>query len=250
MQLNNQLEDRIKQVNTWDQNQLQNNFNVSLLNQMNKELTSEFNTKFQEIKSQQDKIARDLILEAMGRVNYDYFKEDVLFKVTCKNPETKSRLIGLNGRNKKAFEKTTGMELIINEQDVISICSANLIKREIAKYLLLRLLDTKNIEPNKIENYYQEELIRFNEQLTLLGKDIIENKLQVYDLDPKIYWYVGRLKYRVSFGQNVLEHSLEVGYIAESLAYQLGLDPKMAKLCGFFHDIGKAIDHETGKSHV
>lgn len=248
--LNQQLVQKIQAVNTWDQNKLQQNFNQAFLSQMNQDLTRTFNERYEVIKNQQDKIARDLVLEAMGRINYEYFKEDVLFKVTCKNPETKSRLIGLNGRNKKAFEKTTGMELIINEQDVISICSANLVKREVAKHLLLRLLETKNIEPNKIENYYQEELARFNQQLELIGKDIVENKLQVYDLDPKIYWYVGRLKYRVSFGQNVLEHSLEVGYLAEMLAGQLGLDPKLAKLCGFFHDIGKSVDHETGKSHV
>ena len=249
--LNLQLQNKILEINQFNPIQLKQEYLNSYLNDVKQDFLNEFNQQYLELKQQADKKSRDLILDSLSRLDFESYKEDLLFKTICKNPDTKSRLIGSSGRNKKTFERTTGMELIISQDDdVIAISSPNLIKREIAKNLLLRLLETKNIEPNKIENYYEEEKIKFFESLNLLGKDIIENQLKLNDINPGIYPYVGRLKYRNSFGQNVLEHSLETAYIAEQIAMQLGLDSQLAKLCGFMHDIGKSVDYETGKSHV
>ena len=249
--LNNDLMNKIQQVNQLNPNQLKQDYLNAYLNNAKQDFINDFNTRNQEIKLNADKIARNLVLDSLSRIDFDSYKEDLIFKTICKNQETKSRLIGAGGRNKKTFERTTGMELIISQDDdVISISNPNLIKREIAKNLLLRLLDTKNIEPNKIENYYEEEKIKFFESLSELGKDILENVLNIHNLNPGIYPYVGRLKYRNSFGQNVLEHSIEVSLLCEQIARELGLDSNLAKLCGFVHDIGKSVDYESGKSHV
>ncbi|GAA5414645.1 HDIG domain-containing metalloprotein [Ureaplasma ceti] len=248
--LNEELQSKILQLNSMNSQELKRAYLDSYLNTAEKEFVNQFNLKKAELEANAQEYAQNLILNSMSRISLNSYREDLIFKVVCKNPETKSRLIGLNGRNKKAFEKTTGMELIINEDEVITISSPNLFKREIAKLLLLRLLETKNIEPNKIENYYEEETAKFLNSLSSLGEQVLKQDLNVFGLNEKIYPYIGRLKYRSSFGQNVLEHSIEVGLICEQMADALGLDKTTAKLCGFFHDIGKATDYEAGIDHV
>lgn len=248
--LNKELENKILSLESLDSQNLKKVYLEAYLNDAEKDFIKEFNKRNSLVAEKANEYARNLILDSMSRITLTPYREDLIFKVVCKNPDTKSRLIGLNGRNKKTFEKTTGMELIINEDDVITIASPNLFKREIAKFLLLRLLETKNIEPNKIENFYKEEEEKFNVYLKELGEKVIKDELNVFDLDERIYHYVGRLKYRSSFGQNVLEHSIEVGLICEQIARELNMDSKLAKLCGFFHDIGKAVDYESGKDHV
>ena len=211
----------------------------------------EFNQKLEEIKKHYQENSTNIFLELFNRLNYPYFRHEFIIKIPCRNQDIRSRLVGLNGRNKKSFERTCGVELIVNEgEDFVSISSANHIKREIASRVIKRLIEIKNIEPNKIENYYNEEKINFEDYLVQVGKDVIEKQLKLKNIDPNLYPYVGKLKYRYSYGQNVLEHSLESAYLAEQLAYELKVDPELAKMSTFFHDIGKSVDHETGKDHV
>lgn len=212
---------------------------------------SEFNTKLDEIKQKHRENARYILLDAFSRLDYEFFRDEFIIKVPCKNAETKSRLIGLNGRNKKAFERTCGVELIINDKDeFVTLSSANHIKRELAYLVLNKLLDTKNIEPNKITNYYSEAKNQFENQLFQTGKDVIERILKLKNINQGLYPYIGKLKYRYSFGQNILEHSIEAAYVAELLAQELGVDTKLAKMCAFFHDLGKSVDHETENDHI
>lgn len=211
----------------------------------------EFNNRLEQIQKKYYENSTNIFLELFNRLDYPYFRHEFIVKISCKNQDIKSRLIGLNGRNKKCFERTCGVELIVNEEDdFVCISSANHIKREIASRVLKRLIEIKNIEPNKIENYYNDEKNNFEKYLIEVGQEIVEKQLKLKNIDQNIYPYIGKLKYRYSFGQNVLEHSLEAALLAEQLAYELKVDSELAKMSAFFHDIGKSIDHETGKDHV
>ena len=210
-----------------------------------------FNHKLQIEKLKYQENFQNVVLEILDRINLDFCRENFIVKIKCSNPEIRSRLVGLNGRNKKAFERACGVELLISTDDeYIQISSANHIKREIAINVLNRLIEIKNIEPNKIENYFIEETKNFLNHLENIGKNAIENDMKIKTIDSGIYQYVGRLKYRYSFGQNILEHSIECALIAEQIAILLKLDPKLAKIAAFFHDIGKSVDHETNLDHI
>ena len=214
-------------------------------------IIGEFNTKLDEIKQKYNENAKYILLDAFSRLDYEFFRDEFIIKIPCKNAEIKSRLIGLNGRNKKAFERTCGVELIISDKDeFITLSSANHIKRELAYLVLNKLLDTKNIEPNKIANYFLEAKNQFENQLFQIGKDVVERILKFKNINQGLYPYIGKLKYRYSFGQNILEHSIESAYIAELLAQELKVDTKLAKMCAFFHDLGKSVDHETENDHI
>lgn len=239
-----------------------NKLNLSLdelkklwLNQYLEHAEDEFKQKFNDqlslLKSNYEQKSQEMIIEAFSRLDYKFFRDEFIIKIPCTNQEIKSRLVGLNGRNKKAFERTCGVELIINEDsDYIVLSSANHIKREIATQVVNRLLEIRNIEPNKIENYYKEEIDNFDKKVIEIGKNTIEKILKLTNINSKIYSYVGRLKYRYSFGQNILEHSIESAFVAEELATKLKLDSQLAKMCAFFHDIGKSVDHTTNNDHI
>lgn len=211
----------------------------------------EFSEKLLEIKQKYESNFQNIILEILDRINLEFCREDFIIKIKCSNQEIRSRLVGLNGRNKKSFERICGVELLISiDDEYIQISSANHIKREIAVNVLNRLIEIKNIEPNKIENYFNEETKKFNDNLYDIGYNTIENILKIKNIDSGLYKYIGKLKYRYSFGQNILEHSIECALIAEQIANLLKLDSKLAKACAFFHDIGKSIDHETNSDHI
>lgn len=215
------------------------------------EFKKDFNNQLSLLKNDYEQRSKAMIIDAFNRLDYKFFRDEFIIKIPCSNQEIKSRLVGLNGRNKKSFERTCGVELIVNEDsDYIMLSSANHIKREIATQVINRLLEIRNIEPNKIENYYKEAVENFDRQVFDIGKNTIEKTLKLNNIDAKIYPYVGRLKYRYSFGQNILEHSIESAYVAEELATRLKLDPQLAKMCAFFHDIGKSVDHETNNDHI
>lgn len=210
-----------------------------------------FNEQLASLKIDYEQKSQAMIIDAFSRLDYKFFRDEFIIKIPCTNQEIKSRLVGLNGRNKKSFERTCGVELIVSEDsDYVMLSSANHIKREIATQVINRLLEIRNIEPNKIENYHKEEVQNFDKQAFEIGKNTIERILKFTNIDPKIYPYVGRLKYRYSFGQNILEHSIESAYVAEELATKLKLDSQLAKMCTFFHDIGKSVDHETNSDHI
>lgn len=249
--LNNELLHFLSQKENVTSEELKNVWLKNYLINAENDFKNEFNNKLKNIREKYNEESTNIILEMLSHLNYQQFRDDFIVKTLCKNEEIKGRLVGLNGRNKKCFERTCGVELIINENDeYITISSANHIKREIANRVLQRLIQIKNIEPNKIENYYEEEKNNFENDLFLIGKDVIEKQLNFKNINAKIYPYVGRLKYRYSFGQNVLEHSIEASLIAEQLANEIKVNPSIAKIATFFHDIGKSIDHETGKDHV
>lgn len=211
-------------------------------------LVNEFN---ESIKKDIDEKAVQLMIEAMERNAENIVSSKFSFTIKLHDDSIKGKIIGKDGRNKKTFENITGTDLIIeNDQKAITISSPNPVRREIAKRTMEKLLEIKNIEPNKIEKIYQDTKEHFDQICFEIGKETLESKLKVFNLDTGLYPIVGKLNFRTSYTQNVLTHSIECANLAVQIANNLNLDPEKAKLAAFFHDIGKAIDFELDNDHV
>ncbi|MCV3728673.1 HDIG domain-containing protein [Ureaplasma miroungigenitalium] len=195
--------------------------------------------------------ASNILVDTMQNLAEPLIVERSLFNITMSDDSLKGKIIGRDGRNKAVFENVAGVDLIVDrQQPIIGVSSPNPIRREIASLAMQRLIDSKNIDSNRIELIYEEEKNKFDQNLITIGKDVIENKLGFYDIDPELYPYIGRMKFRTSYGQNILTHSLECAQLAEMIATELNLDPMKAKKIAFFHDLGKTIDFESDLDHV
>jgi ribonuclease Y len=164
--------------------------------------------------------------------------------------EIKGRIIGKEGRNIRAFENATGVELIVDETpNVVFLSSFDPFRREIAKIALQELIKDGRIQPTRVEEIVKKIEEKMPEKIQKIGEEIC-HELEVFNLDPKLYQLIGRLKFRSSYGQNVLDHSREVAYISGALAEEIGADVKVAKKAALLHDVGKAVDWEVEGSHV
>jgi ribonuclease Y len=162
----------------------------------------------------------------------------------------KGRIIGKEGRNIKTLEKLTGCELIIDETpDLLLISSFSPIRRRVCYLALEKLIKDGRIQPAKIEEYVEEAKKDLAIDIKKAGEEALQ-KMGIIGIDPKLISIIGRLKYRTSYGQNVLNHSIEAGYLAGTMAQELGIDAGKARKAGFFHDIGKAVDQETEGAHT
>lgn len=224
---------------------------ASFANKLNLEkikLVEEFNN---EIKKDIDQKAIQLMIDAMEKNAESIISSKFSFTIKLADDSIKGKIIGKDGRNKKTFEGITGTDLIIeSDQKAITISSPNPIRREIAKRTMEKLLEIKNIEPNKIEKTYEEIKTNFDNICYEIGKETIENKLKFFDINKDLYKIIGKLNFRTSYTQNVLTHSIECAALASQLALTLKLDQTKAKKAAFFHDIGKAIDFELDNDHV
>lgn len=164
--------------------------------------------------------------------------------------EIKGKIIGKEGRNIKTFEKETGVEIVIDDSpDTIMLSSFNPVRREVAKLALERLIEDGRIQPAKIEREVEKAKTEVNEIIKEQGESAAF-KVKIFNLDPKIMLILGRLHFRTSYGQNVLQHSIEVAHLAGMIAEEIGADPQIARAGGLVHDIGKAVDHEVAGTHV
>lgn len=196
-----------------------------------------------------DAKARELITEAIQRVASSHAAEVTSTTVTLPSEDMKGRIIGKEGRNIKAIEKLTGCELVIDDTpDAILVSGFSPIRRQIAKLALEKLMADGRIQPARIEEFVEKAKQDLALDIKKAGEEALY-KMSITGIDPKLVGIVGRLKYRTSYGQNILNHSMEVGYLSAIIASELGLDAAKAKKCGFFHDIGKAVDQETQGSH-
>ena len=199
---------------------------------------------------QYEKKAREMISIAVQGYALSQAQEITTSSVAIASDEIKGRIIGKEGRNIRAFEKAAGVELIVDETPgLVIISSFNPIRREIAKIALERLLHDGRIQPSRVE----QEIERAEQEILKKIKEAGEAAVYetgVLDLPEKLVQVLGRLQYRTSYGQNVLSHSIEVAYLASSIASELGLNAALAKKAGLLHDIGKALDYKIEGSHT
>lgn len=204
----------------------------------------------QKTKEESDAIAAEIISTAIQRCAADHSAETTVSTVALPNDDMKGRIIGREGRNVRTFEMITGVNLIIDDTpEAITVSSFDPVRREVARLTLEKLIQDGRIHPARIEELYEKSKREVEQTIKQTGEKAVI-KAGVNNVNHEIVKLLGKLKYRTSYGQNVLNHSLEVSYIAGLMATELGTDVKSAKRAGLLHDIGKALDHEMEGTHV
>lgn len=200
-------------------------------------------------KEMADENARKYISTAINRLAVDYTTEHVVSTVELPSDEMKGRIIGREGRNIRAFENATGIDVIVDDTPGVVVLSGfEPIRREIAVRAMKKLVADGRIHPSRIEEVVQKTRDEMEKVVEETGK-AVAMELDVRNLKPREIMLLGRLKFRTSYGQNVLDHSREVGFLSGIIAAELGLDEQLARRCGLLHDIGKAVDHEEEGTH-
>lgn len=204
----------------------------------------------EEVKEEAEKKAKEIVSLAIQRCAVEQTTESTVSVVQLPNDEIKGRIIGREGRNIRAFEMATGVDLVIDDTpEAVNLSSFDPVRREVARISLERLIQDGRIHPARIEEIVEKTKQDFEKQLMEEGK-AAAFEIGVHNLHPELIKLLGKLKYRTSFGQNALQHSKEVAFIMGVLASELELDPRLAKRAGLLHDIGKAVDHQVEGTHA
>ena len=225
-----------------------------LLQSLENELTHEKALRITQIearlKDEADQKAREIIAGAIQRCASDYVSEVTVSVVPLPNDEMKGRIIGREGRNIRALENLTGVDLIIDDTpEAITLSSHDPVRREVARIALERLIQDGRIHPARIEEMVEKAKREVDNKIKQDGERAVA-EAGIHNIHPELVRLLGRMRYRSSYGQNVLEHSLEVSHLAGMMAAELGADVKTARRAGLLHDSGKALTHEIEGSHV
>ena len=214
------------------------------------EIVSHYKSMVHNIKEDANKEAKNIIAQAIQKLASDVTSESTQTVVELPSDDIKGRVIGREGRNINAFEHMTGVDVIVDDTPgAIIISGFDLVRRYVAKRALQKLVEDGRIQPARIETVVEETKEEVNTMMKEFGEKAAF-EMGVSNLHPDLIKIIGRLRFRTSYGQNVLKHSMEVGYLSGQIASEVGADIQNAKLAGFLHDIGKAVDHEIEGSHA
>lgn len=221
-----------------------------LKDDMKMEIATYIKSEQERAKEEVDKKAKEILVQSIQKCATDHTSEATVTTVSLPNDDLKGRIIGREGRNIKTIETLTGIDLIIDDTpDVIVLSSFDPIRREVARIAIERLIADGRIHPGKIEEMIEKAKVEVENTIKEEGERALF-ETGVINVHPDLVKLLGKLRYRTSYGQNVLNHSIEVSNLAGTLALELGLDPTVAKRAGLFHDIGKSFDHDVEGTHV
>lgn len=223
---------------------------LKLEDEMSLEMSNFIKTEQEKAKYEVDKKAKEILVTAIQKCATDHTSEATVTVVSLPNDDLKGRIIGREGRNIKTIETLTGIDLIIDDTpDVIVLSSFDPIRREVARIAIERLIADGRIHPGKIEEMIEKAKVEVENTIKEEGERALY-ETGVVNIHPDLISLLGKLRYRTSYGQNVLNHSIEVANVAGGLAVELGIDPTIAKRAGLLHDIGKSFDHDVEGTHV
>lgn len=204
----------------------------------------------EELREESEKKAKEILSQAIQRCAVEHTTETTVSVVPLPNDEIKGRIIGREGRNIRAFEMATGVDLVIDDTpEAVNLSSFDPIRREIARLALTKLVQDGRIHPARIEEIVEKTKQEFDKQLVEEGK-AVAFEVGIHNLHAELLKLLGKLKYRTSYGQNTLQHSREVAVLMGILASELNLDSRIAKRAGLLHDIGKSLDHQIEGTHA
>jgi ribonuclease Y len=222
----------------------------NLLNQVKQESALKLQEVRDQTKHEANKISKNIVIQAIQRSAVDHSVETTVSVLQIQSDELKGRIIGKEGRNIRAFEAATGIDIIVDDTpEAIIISGFDPFRREVARVAMERLIADGRIHPARIEEIVIKVEKELSEEIIRVGEQTLMD-MSVQGVNRDIVTLIGRMKYRSSYGQNVLNHSIEVAHIAGIMAAELGLDPQMARRAGLFHDIGKTIDRSIEGPHA
>jgi len=202
------------------------------------------------VKEDSDKISKKLVTLSIQRTAVDHVAETTTSEVKLTSDDMKGRIIGREGRNIRTFETLTGVEVIIDDTPEAVVLSAfDPVRRAIAKLTMEKLVQDGRIHPARIEESFEKAKKEIDKSIWEAGQQAAL-EVGIGDVNPELIKLLGRLRYRTSYGQNILKHSIEVAYLTGNIAAELGTNPTLARRCGLFHDIGKALDHDVQGTHA
>ncbi len=242
--------DKLLEISRLDEEEAKKIVLAQVSDHLTKEKAELIRANEEEISARADRFARQIIVDAIQSSAADTVVETTVSVVDLPNDDMKGRIIGREGRNIRSFEAMTGVDLIIDDTPkTVTLSGFDSIRREVAKRALQKLIKDGRIHPARIEEMVDKARKEVNDDIYEAGESALM-ELGIHRMNPELVKILGRLKYRTSYGQNVLAHSIEVGKLAGTMAAELGLDEKLAVRAGLLHDIGKAIDHDIEGSHV